>query len=100
MGESLTPGKPQKVLLGYTAIYPTLWDPVDCGPPGSSVHGILRGKILDRDVKGVRGKSHTRVKEDNPKETEKEVQRPCGGWNLLSGFREHQGSSHACSKVG
>ena len=25
---------------------PTLWDPVDCSPPGSSVHGILQARIL------------------------------------------------------
>ena len=27
--------------------YPTLWDPVDCSPPGSSVHGILQARILE-----------------------------------------------------
>ena len=26
---------------------PTLWDPVDCSLPGSSVHGILQAKILE-----------------------------------------------------
>ena len=25
---------------------PTLWDPMDCGLPGSSVHGILQARIL------------------------------------------------------
>ena len=25
---------------------PTLWDPVDCSPPVSSVHGILQARIL------------------------------------------------------
>jgi len=25
----------------------TLWDPVDCGLPGSSVHGIFRARILE-----------------------------------------------------
>ena len=25
----------------------TLWNPVDCSPPGSSVHGILQAKILE-----------------------------------------------------
>ena len=25
----------------------TLGDPIDCGPPGSSVHGILQAKILE-----------------------------------------------------
>ena len=27
--------------------YPTLWDPMDCSPPGSSVHGILQARILE-----------------------------------------------------
>ena len=27
--------------------YPTLCDPVDCSPPGSSVHGILQARILE-----------------------------------------------------
>ena len=26
---------------------PTLWDPVDCSPPGSSVHGVLQARILE-----------------------------------------------------
>ena len=26
--------------------YPSLYDPMDCSPPGSSVHGILQAKIL------------------------------------------------------
>ena len=26
---------------------PTLWDPTDCGSPGSSVHGILQARILE-----------------------------------------------------
>ena len=26
---------------------PTLWDPVDCGPLGSSIHGILQARILE-----------------------------------------------------
>ena len=27
---------------------PTLCDPMDCNPPGSSVHGILQERILER----------------------------------------------------
>ena len=27
---------------------PTLQDPTDCGPPGSSVHGILQARVLER----------------------------------------------------
>ena len=26
---------------------PTLWDPVDCHPPGSSVFGIVQARILE-----------------------------------------------------
>ena len=26
---------------------PTLYNPMDCGPPGSSVHGILQARILE-----------------------------------------------------
>ena len=26
---------------------PTLWEPMDCSPPGSSVHGILQARILE-----------------------------------------------------
>ena len=28
-------------------LYPTLCDPMDCGSPGSSVHGILQTRILE-----------------------------------------------------
>ena len=27
---------------------PTLGDPMDCSPPGSSVHGILQARTLER----------------------------------------------------
>ena len=30
-----------------TQSYPTLHDPVDCSPPGSSVHGILQASMLE-----------------------------------------------------
>ena len=28
----------------------TLCDPMDCSPPGSSVHGILQARILERVI--------------------------------------------------
>ena len=28
-------------------LYLTLWDPVDCSPPGSSVYGLLQARILE-----------------------------------------------------
>ena len=30
-----------------THLCPTLCDPMDCGPPGSSVHGVLQARILE-----------------------------------------------------
>ena len=27
--------------------YPTLYDPMDCSPPGFSVHGILQARVLE-----------------------------------------------------
>ena len=27
---------------------PTLSDPMDCSPPGSSIHGILQARVLER----------------------------------------------------
>ena len=33
-------------LVLVTQLYPTLCDPMDCSPPGSSVHGILQARIL------------------------------------------------------
>ena len=29
-------------------LWPTLSDPMDCGPPGSSVHGIFQARVLER----------------------------------------------------
>ena len=40
---------PQKsVLCSVAPSCPTLCDPRDCNPPGSSVHGILQARILER----------------------------------------------------
>ena len=36
-----------RVLLLVARWCLTLCDPTDCGPPGSSVHGILQGRILE-----------------------------------------------------
>ena len=35
----------KKVLVAQSC--PTLCDPMDCSPPGSSVHGILQARILE-----------------------------------------------------
>ena len=40
---------------------PTLCDPMDCSPPGSSVHGILQARILERvAMPSSRGSSQPR----------------------------------------
>ena len=40
---------------------PTLWDPVDYSPPGSSVHGILQARILEWGaIPSSRGSSRPR----------------------------------------
>ena len=39
-------GKRCAVLCLVIQSYPTLCDPVDYSPPGSSLHGILQAKIL------------------------------------------------------
>ena len=42
---------------------PTLCNPVDCSPPGSSVHGILQARILEWvDIPFSRGSSQPRDK--------------------------------------
>ena len=35
------------VYVLVTQSCPILWDPMDCSPPGSSVHGILQARILE-----------------------------------------------------
>ena len=34
---------------------PTLWDPLDGSPPGSSIHGILQARILDQGIFPTQG---------------------------------------------
>ena len=34
-------------LVLVAQLCPTLCDPMDCSPPGSSVHGILQARILE-----------------------------------------------------
>ena len=40
-------GPESKVKVSVTQSCPTLCDPMDCSPPGSSVHGILQAGILE-----------------------------------------------------
>ena len=43
-----TPSEALKVKLLVAQSCPTLCNPMDCSPPGSSVHGILQARILER----------------------------------------------------
>ena len=36
------------VCVCVCSVIPTLCDPMDCSPPGSSVHGILQVRILEK----------------------------------------------------
>ena len=51
-----------KVLRVCVKSSPTLWDPMNCSPPGSSVHGIFQARILEWVViSSSRGSSQTHV---------------------------------------
>ena len=41
-----TPGGRGKVTMLVAQLCLTLWDPMDCSPPGSFVHGILQATVL------------------------------------------------------
>ena len=45
--EALNRPLTMEVEVLVTQLYPTLYDPVNCSPPGSSVHGILQALILE-----------------------------------------------------
>ena len=56
-------GKYRKTSLCGTRAqsHQTLWDPMDCSPPGSSVHGISQARILEWvAISYSRGSSHPR----------------------------------------
>ena len=51
----------ETLCLAYQS-FPTLRDPMDCSPPGSSVHGILQARILEWfSMPSSRGSSHCRL---------------------------------------
>ena len=51
----------RKVKVLVTQSCPTLCDPMDCNPPGSSVHGILQARVLEWvAISFYRGPSPTR----------------------------------------
>ena len=47
LGSSSGALNPMCVHAQSRQLYLTLWDPMDCNPPGSSVHGILQARIVE-----------------------------------------------------
>ena len=45
--QSESPKLVRKILMLVTQSCPTLCNPMDCSPSGSSVHGILQARILN-----------------------------------------------------
>ena len=43
----ISPRKSVKVKVLVAQSCPTLWDPMDCSPPDSSIHGILQARIQE-----------------------------------------------------
>ena len=55
--------KQQRPLVLVAQLGPTLCDPVDCSPPGCSIHGILQARILEWvAIPFSRGSSRPRVR--------------------------------------
>ena len=49
------------LLLSHSVVSDSFCDPMDCSPPGSSVHGILQARLLDWvAVSSSRGSSRPR----------------------------------------
>ena len=73
-----------KVLVAQ--LCPTLCDPMDCSPPGSSVHGILQTRILERvAIPFSRGSSLPGIEPGSPtQETDSLLSQPPGKTLLYS----------------
>ena len=71
------------LVLAHAQLCPTLCDPMDCNPPGSSVHGILRARILQWvAMPSSRGSSQPRNRT--------QVSRIAGGFFTIWATREAQ----------
>ena len=54
-------GFEQTLGLGHSVSHVQLWDPMDCSPPGSSVHGIFQARIQEWvAISSSRGSSQAR----------------------------------------
>ena len=71
-----------RVLVAQSCL--TLCNPMDCSPPGSSVHGILQARILDWVAMSFRGSSQLR--------DQTQVSRIAGGFFTVWVTREATGN--------
>ena len=83
----------------------TLWDAMDCSPPGSSVHGILQARILewvacpppgDLPNPGIKPRSPTLQANSLPSETPGSMMLPVGFSWMPYLPRWHSGKESAC----
>ena len=57
----------RKMKVKIAQLFPTLCDPMDCSPSGSSVHGLLQARILEWvDIGFCRGSSHLGIELGSP----------------------------------
>ena len=75
---------------------PTLWDPMDCSPPGSFVHGILHARILEWvAISFSRGSSRLGIKPGSPAlQTDALTSEPPGKPNLTLTYEISNLPSH------
>ena len=72
-----------KVLVSQ--LFPTLCNPIDCSPPGSSIHGILQARILEWvAIPFSRGSSNPGIKSGFPTlHTDSSLSEPlCKPWEF------------------
>ena len=50
-----------KIESEVAQLCPTLSDPMDCSPPGSSIHGILQARVLEWGAMAFSGRSLRKV---------------------------------------
>ena len=78
-------------LCGHS-LYLTLWDPMDCSPSGSSVHGISQARILEWiDISFSRGSSRPRDRNfvSCISCISRWLLRHCATWEAISLFKDN-----------
>ena len=58
---------------------PTLSDPMDCGPPGSSTHGIFQARVLENCLLRVTGLDDINSRSDIAEEKVSELENTAQG---------------------